>query len=81
MRWIATLASCFEILISTHIFTEYSLSIAGSEANCISVEHMSLNAPLFNAPTELKDGMITLPERPGTGFSFDKAAITRFSVG
>jgi L-alanine-DL-glutamate epimerase-like enolase superfamily enzyme len=81
MRRIAALASCHEIPISTHIFTEYSLSIAGSEANCISVEHMPWNAPLFNESMEIKEGMIALPERSGTGFSFDKTAIKRFSVG
>lgn len=29
---------------------------------------------------ELAEGLITVPERPGTGFSFDKTAIKRFSV-
>jgi len=42
---------------------------------------MPWNAVLFNEPMELKEGMIVLPERPGTGFSFDKTAINRFSVG
>ena len=81
MRRIAALASCHEIPISPHIFTEYSLSIAGSEANRISVEHMPWNTPLFNESMEIKEGLIALSERPGTGFSFDKTAITRFSVG
>ena len=81
MRRVTALASSYEIPVSTHIFTEYSLCIAGSEANCISVEHMPWNAALFNESMELKDGMIVLPERPGTGFSFDKTAIKRFHVG
>jgi L-alanine-DL-glutamate epimerase-like enolase superfamily enzyme len=80
MRRVAALAAAYEIPISTHIFTEYSLCIAGSEANCISVEHMPWCAALFNEPMELTDGMIAIPERPGTGFSFDKTAIKRFSV-
>lgn len=81
MRRITALASCYAIPISTHVFTEYSLSIAGSEANCISAEHMPWNAPLFNESMEIKEAMIALPERPGSGFSFDKTAIKRFSVG
>ena len=80
MRRVAALASCYEVPISTHVFTEYSLCIAGSEANCISVEHMPWNAALFNESMELEDGFITLSERPGTGFTFDKRAIKRFSV-
>jgi hypothetical protein len=42
---------------------------------------MPLNKALFNEPMELKYGMIALSERSGTRFSFDKTAITRFSVG
>ena len=80
MRRVAALALAYEIPISTHIFTEYSLCIAGSESNCISVEHMPWCTALFNEQMELTDGMITIPQRPGTGFSFDKAAIKRFSV-
>lgn len=57
------------------------MCIAGSGVNCISVEHMPWNAALFNEPMEFKEGMIALPEHPGNGFSFDKEAINRFSVG
>ena len=80
MRRVAALASAYEVPVSTHIFTEYSLCIAGSEPNCISVEHMPWNAALFNETMELKDGFIALPDRPGTGFTFDKRAIKRFSI-
>ncbi|MDH3386467.1 MAG: mandelate racemase/muconate lactonizing enzyme family protein [Gammaproteobacteria bacterium] len=80
MRRVAALASAYEIPISTHLFTEHSLSIAGAEANCISVEHMPWNAPLFNEAMDISDGMIIIPDRPGTGFSFDRKAIKRFSV-
>jgi len=80
MRRVAAIASAHEIPISTHIFTEHSLSIAGSEAGCVSVEHMPWNQALFNEEIELCEGMIVIPERPGSGFSFDKDAIKRFSV-
>jgi len=42
---------------------------------------MPWNAPLFNESMEIKEAMIALPERPGSGSSFDKTAIKRFSVG
>jgi L-alanine-DL-glutamate epimerase-like enolase superfamily enzyme len=80
MRRVAALASAREVPISTHVFTEYSLSIGGSETNCISVEHMPWCEPLFNESMELDSGRIILPQRPGTGFSFDKKAIKRFSI-
>ncbi len=66
--------------IVTHLFTEHSLCNAGAEASCISVEHMLRNQALFNEKMEFRAGMIVIPDRPGTGFSFDKDAIKRFSV-
>ena len=80
MRRVAALAAARDIPISTHIFTEYSLCIAGAEANCISVEHMPWNAPLFNESMQIEDGFLRIPDRPGTGFTFDKQAVKRFSM-
>ncbi|MDH3221570.1 MAG: mandelate racemase/muconate lactonizing enzyme family protein [Gammaproteobacteria bacterium] len=80
MRRVAALASAFDIPISTHLFTEHSLCIAGAEIGCISIEHMPWTAPLFNEAMEIGGGLITIPDRPGTGFSFDRKAIKRFGV-
>lgn len=78
MRKVAALASAHNLPISTHIFTEHSLSIAGSCHNCISVEHMPWYAPLFNETMPIVDGYIDIPDRHGCGFSFDEAAVKRF---
>ena len=80
MRRVAAIAAAHEVPISSHLFTEHSLCIAGSEAGCISVEHMPWNACLFNEAMEIVDGQIPIPSRPGVGFTFDKDAIKRFSV-
>ncbi len=80
MRRVAAIASVYEVPISSHLFTEHSLCIAGSEPGCISVEHMPWNAPLFNEEMEIADGKILIPSRPGIGFTFDRDAIKRFSV-
>jgi len=80
LRRVAALAASYDMPISTHIFTEHSLSVAGSETNCISVEHMPWFEPLFNESMEISDGMLRIPDRSGTGFSFDQAAIKRFRL-
>ncbi|MGH1543149.1 MAG: mandelate racemase/muconate lactonizing enzyme family protein [Arenicella sp.] len=79
MLKVAALASAYNIPISTHIFTEYSLCIAGAAQNCISVEYMPWYAPLFNEALKIDDGDIIIPERPGTGFTFNSLAIQEFS--
>ena len=80
MRRACALAAAHDIPVSTHLFTEHSLCIAGAEPNCVSVEHMPWYAPLFNEAMVIRDGMIDIPTRPGTGFSFNAEAIRRFGL-
>ncbi len=79
MRRVAALASANNMQISTHFFPEQSLSIAGSEPNCMSIEHVDWFNDLFAEDLEIKDGHIRIPDRPGTGFSFDQARIQRLT--
>jgi L-alanine-DL-glutamate epimerase-like enolase superfamily enzyme len=80
MRRTATLAANRGIPISTHFFTEHSLCIAGAEPNCISVEHIPWFELLFNEQVAIDDGMMEIPERPGTGFTFNRDSIRRFEL-
>ena len=80
MQRVAALAATFDLPISTHIFTEQSLCIAGSTPNCISVEHMPWFSPLFNEEMLISEGAIAIPERPGTGFTFSEEIINRHHV-
>jgi len=79
-RRTAAIAASYEIPVSSHLFTEHSICIAASEANCISIEHMPWFAPLFNETMEIDDGYIAVPERPGIGFSFNQSAISRYQL-
>ena len=79
-RRVGALAAAYDLPISTHIFTEHSLCIAGSIANCISVEHMPWAEPLFNESVEMVEGEITIPVRPGTGFTFNNDAVDSFAL-
>ncbi len=81
LRKAAALAQARDVPISPHLFTEHSLAIAGSAPNCVSVEHMPWFATLFREPMALSDGRIAMPERPGTGFTFDPAAVARYRMG
>jgi len=74
------IAASYEIPVSSHLFTEHSICIAASEANCISIEHMPWFAPLFNETMEIADGYIAVPERPGIGFTFNQSAIKNFKL-
>ena len=78
MRKVAHLAETYNLPISTHIFTEQSISVAASLKNCISVEHMPWFSGLFNEKIDIVNGYIEVPERHGIGFTFDDAYIKKF---
>lgn len=79
-RRAAALASADNVPISTHIFTEQSLGIAGSAVNCISVEHVSWLSPLYQEHMCIKDGEIEIPTGHGLGFTFDNDFIAAHTV-
>lgn len=80
MMKVAHIASAQNMKISTHVFTEHSLCIAGAAENCVSVEHMPWHGLLFNESLELDKGELIIPQRPGTGFTFNQEAIEDFTI-
>jgi len=79
-RKASALAAANNCPVSSHFFTEQSLSLAGSLHNCVSVEHCDWFAPLFNESIELVDGQLVVPNRPGTGFTFNRETVNRLVV-
>jgi L-alanine-DL-glutamate epimerase-like enolase superfamily enzyme len=79
-RRVANLASSFDIPISTHIFTEQSLSIAGSATNCIYLEHMPWFECLYRERMKLVGGRMAMPQGDGLGFNFDPDAVERYRI-
>jgi len=76
----AQLAASVDMPVTTHIFTEHSLPIAGHAPNCTWLEHMPWFAPLFNEGVIVEEGKVALPDRPGHGFTFSEEAVARFRV-
>ena len=79
-RRVAAMAAADEVALTTHIFTEQSLSIAGSAPGCIYLEHMPWFAPLYRESMVLRDGEVMMPQRPGVGFSFDDDAVENYRI-
>lgn len=80
LRRVANLASSFDVPISTHIFSEQSLSIAGSAINCIYLEHMPWFENLYRESMHLVDGRMAMPQGDGLGFTFDPDAVDRLRI-
>lgn len=78
---VAHLAEVNNVLISPHLFTEMSLSLAAAMPNALFAEHMPWFAPLYGEPIRMDaDGNAIVPTGPGWGYSFDPKAVERFEV-
>jgi L-alanine-DL-glutamate epimerase-like enolase superfamily enzyme len=77
---VAHMAEAYDLAVSPHIFPEQSLQILGALPNGTYLEHIPWYAPLYKTALQMKDGIVTLPHRPGLGFEFDPEAIERYRI-
>jgi len=79
-RRVAHLAESYDVPVSTHIFTEQSLSIAGSIESCVYLEHMPWFERLYRERMQLVDGRMAMPHGAGLGFTFDPESVERYRI-
>ncbi len=72
---VAHLAAAFDVPVSSHLFSEMSLSVLAGLENATWLEHMPWLAPLYRETIELVDGAAVVPDRPGWGFTLDHARV------
>jgi L-alanine-DL-glutamate epimerase-like enolase superfamily enzyme len=77
---VAHMADAVDVPVSSHIYTEQSLSLVAALGNATWLEHMPWFQGLYREKLEIRDGMVVVPERPGFGFSFDPDAIERLRL-
>jgi L-alanine-DL-glutamate epimerase-like enolase superfamily enzyme len=70
LRKTAVLAESCGLMMAPHLFPELNVQILASIPNGIWIEDMGLSNDLFVDPVPIKDGFITVPERPGHGLAF-----------
>lgn len=77
---VAAMAASYDVPVSPHLYTEYSLQLVGAASNATISEHMPWFAPLYRESMEMEDGDILIPDRPGFGFSFDPDAVKTYAI-
>jgi len=77
---VAALAATHGLPISSHLFPEQSVQLLGAIAGVHSLEHLGWFAPLYRETLDLADGHVTVPDRPGWGFTFDPKALQHFGI-
>jgi len=89
-EWIRTArtAESFGIPVAPHWHANLHVHLAAASSNCIAVEHFALEKDIYNfetlvtpeTRTEVRDGTLIVPDRPGLGIEFDPAQVRKFTV-
>lgn len=78
---VGALAQAYNVPVSSHLFPEMSLQLLAALPNASYLEHLEWFQPLYRERLELTaDGAVLVPDRPGSGFSFDPAAIAALRI-
>jgi mandelate racemase len=76
----AAVAHAFGRELSSHLFQEVSAHLLAVSPTADWLEYMPLADPVLREPLAPARGMVTAPERPGTGVEWDEDAVRRYAV-
>jgi len=76
----AALAHAFGMEMSSHLFPEVSSHLLAVTPTCHYLEYVDWAAPILEEPTVVRDGHVTIPDKPGTGIVWNEGAVARFIV-
>jgi len=73
----AAIAAAKRVPMSSHIFVEASAQLLPATPTAHLLEHLDVAGPLLAEPLVVRDGMAIVPDRPGLGLAWDRAALAR----
>lgn len=76
----AGLAAARGVEMSSHLFPEVSAHLLAATPTCHWLEYVDWAAPLLEQPLEVAHGFAIVPDRPGNGLSWDRAAVERYRL-
>jgi len=74
------LAEAAGMPVSSHLFPEVSVHLMAATPTRHWLEFVDWASPVLTQPIEIKNGMASVPDTPGTGIEWDEAAISRYLV-
>lgn len=77
---VAGMAEAFNVPVVSHLIPEIHVHLIAAIPHGLTVEYMPWTLELFEDTPALEDGYIVVPQKPGLGLAFDKAALKKYEV-
>ena len=77
---VAAMAEAFNIPVVSHLLPEIHVHLVAAAPNATVVEYMPWTWRLFDEPPMPKDGMMSVPTKPGLGFGFAPDLFEKYGV-
>ena len=81
-QWIkiANMAAAFNLPVVSHMLPEIHVHLIAAIPHGLTVEYMPYTVKLFEVVPVPVNGELIVPDKPGLGLKFDRAAIKRYEV-
>ena len=76
----AGLAAATGIEMSSHLFPEVSAHLLAATPTCHWLEYVDWAAPILAEPLAIANGMAVVPDRPGSGLTWNPDAVSRYRM-
>ena len=76
----AAIAQAHGVEMSSHLFPEYSAHLLAVTPTAHYLEYMDWANPVLNEPIQIKDGHALIPDRPGSGVTWNEEAVKRYQL-
>ena len=76
----AALAAVKKIKLSSHLFPEVSCHLLAVSPTAHWLEYVDWAAPILAEPLQVTGGVVTPPDRPGTGIDWNPEQVRRYQV-
>jgi mandelate racemase len=76
----AALAAASGCEMSSHLFPEISAHLLAVTSTRHWLEYVDWASPVLAEPLQIRDGEALLPDRPGTGITWDESSVQRFAA-
>jgi mandelate racemase len=76
----AAITQAYGMEMSSHLFPEYSAHLLAVTPTAHWLEYMDWATPIVAEPLQITDGHVIIPNRPGSGITWNEDAVKRYAL-